>query len=195
MIKKLLLTLTTFVICLFANKAEGQSIQPILGAQVYRAVSKGNVVFERNESNAGPYENVDILIIDNKPVILIEYGSTDGRGFVDEDTMKMLFFVLTDIHHDFDGTKATWTGKAANKNVRNGSTIDFWITLHSDDRMSIVLGELTMYCYHITNFNLDLFDKYYAPMDNQQSSSTPPRSTKRQNRNKSIETSKPPLRK
>ncbi len=194
MIKKILLILS-FVLCMFANKAEAQSIQPILGAQVYKDVSHSNVVFESSGSNSGPYENVDILIIDNKPVIRIEYGSTDEYGFVDEDAMKMIFFVLTDIHHDFDGTKATWTGRAANKDVRNGSPIDFWITLHSDDRMSIVLGATTMYCYNIKNYNLDLFDKYYAPSDNQQSSSKPRKSTKRQTPNKSKGTSKPPLRK
>lgn len=194
MIKKLLLILS-FVLCLFANKAEGQSIRHILGAEVYKDVSRGNVVFESNGANSGPYENVDIMIIDNKPAIKIEYGSTDEYGFVDEDAMKMVFFVLTEIHHDFDGTKATWTGRAANKNVNNGSPINFGITLYSDDRMRIELGATTKYCYHIKNYNLDLFDKYYAPLDNQQSSSTPRKSTKRQTPNKSKCTSKPPLKK
>lgn len=195
MIKKLLLILY-FVLCLFIDNAEAQSIQPILGAQVYKDISHNKVVFESNGANSGPYENIDILIIDNKPAIRIEYGSTNEYGFVDEDAMKMLFFVLTDIHHDFDGTKATWTGRAANKNVRNGSPIDFWITLHPEDRMSIVLGATTLFCHQIKNYNLDLFDKYYAPLDNNhQSSSTPQKSSKRQTPSKSKGTSKPPLKK
>lgn len=195
MIKKLLLILS-FVLCLFVGNAEAQSIQPILGAQVYKDISHSKVVFESRGANSGPYESVDILIIDNKPAIRIEYGSTNEYGFVDEDAMKMLFFVLTDIHHDFDGTKATWTGLAANKNIRNGSPIDFCITLHSDDRMSIVIGATTLYCHQIKNYNLDLFDKYYAPLgSSQQSSSTPQKSSKRKTPNKSKGTTKPPLKK
>lgn len=194
MTKKFLIILS-FILCLFVNKAEAQSIQPILSSQVYKDISHNKVVFESNGSNSGAYENVDILIIDNKPAIRIEFGAVDSNGFVDEDAMKSIFFVLSDLHRDFDGSKMIWTGRAANKNVHNGTPIDLEITLFSNDRMSVVVGASTLYCYQIKNYNLELFDNYSVPLNNKHSSSAPRKSPKNQTSNKSKGTSKPPLKK
>lgn len=186
--KYILWTFLLIAMMSFKGNAQSQDIRPVLGASVYQANTAGKTVFRSNGKSGGQYENVEILIIDSQPVLRWELGEADEYGFVKEDKMLSRMYVLSGLESTFDGNSCTWKGWCARKRFSSQTEL-FMLELRDSDRMIVVIGNETLYCHEIKNYDILLLDKYSKIVeiptqqdrpDNSQSKkkSTPKKSTK-----------------
>lgn len=197
---KVITTILTLLISLFASiGSSAQSFEGVLFAKVQREVVDGKTIFESKGEKGGPYENVNIYIIDNDVVLRFEYGEADAAGFINEDKSKSIMFRLSDLKSYFSGNTCDWYGYAVNKKLDNGRPFDFRLHLGDNGYMTVSVGKNVKYCYDkdVQNYNILLLDNYSQqisspPSTNNQGKISPATKSSKTSPKKST---KPPLRK
>ena len=151
-----------FIIILFTvllaglnTQAQADSFEPVLTGGVSRSTSQGKNVDKKPNS----YESVNFFIIDNTPVLMLEYGETNDRGFVNEESIERIYFTLKQLKFEFDGNSASWSGYAVNKATNKSNNMR--MTLNGDGSMTLSVNSAIFYCNSIKNYNIEL---YYCPL-------------------------------
>lgn len=182
------------VIILFAvfviglnTQVKADSFEPVLTGGVYRSMSEGKVLDKIPNS----YESVNFFIIDNTPVLMLEFGKTNDRGYVNEESIERIYFTLKQLKFEFDGNSATWSGVAINKTTNKSN--DMRMTLNGDGSMKLSVSTAVFYCNNIKNYNIELLNQYSKVIDTSEKtgSQRPAPKTK----SKPSKSTKPPLRK
>lgn len=184
-----LVIILLMTLCLGFNvHAQSDSFEPVLTGGVYRSTSQGKLVDKKPNS----YESVNFFIIDNTPVLMLEYGETNDRGFVNEESIDRVYFTLKQLKFEFDGNSATWSGYAVNKATNKSN--DIRMTLNGDGTMTLSVNTAIFYCNNIRNYNIDLLNQHSQVVEPRSSNNDAQHATpKRQS--KPHQSSKPPLKK
>lgn len=168
-------------------QAQADSFEPVLTGGVYRSTSQGKVV----EKTPNTYESVNFFIIDNVPVLMLEFGETNDRGYVNEESIERIYFTLKQLKFEFDGNSASWSGYAINKATNKSN--DMRMTLNGDGSMTLSVNTAVFYCKNIKNYNIELLNQYSQVIDTSEKKGAQRPAPK--TKSKPSKSTKPPLKK
>lgn len=169
------------------TQAQADSFEPVLTGGVSRSTSQGKNVDKKPNS----YESVNFFIIDNTPVLMLEYGETNDRGFVNEESIERIYFTLKQLKFEFDGNSASWSGYAVNKATNKSNNMR--MTLNGDGSMTLSVNSAIFYCNSIKNYNIELLNQYSQVVDSSEKNGSQKPAPK--TKSKPSKSTKPPLKK
>ena len=184
---RLVIILFAVLIIELNTQAQTDSFEPVLTGGVSRSTSQGKNVDKKPNS----YESVNFFIIDNTPVLMLEYGETNDRGFVNEGSIERIYFTLKQLKFEFDGNSASWSGYAINKGTNKSS--DMRMTLNGDGSMTLSVNTAVFYCRNIKNYNIELLNQYSQVIDTSEKNGSQKPASK--TKSKPSKSTKPPLKK